>query len=85
MRIQLTAKPCVKWPSFIVFQRFSICHDCAAPLEMTLITFSTSSPAFLAKWMPSESPCTSPAMQIWLTILVSWPAPTGPISPTMRA
>ena len=29
---------------------------------------------------PSLRPCTSPAMQIWFTILASWPAPLGPSS-----
>ena len=28
--------------------------------------------------MASLRPCTSPAMQIWLTILASWPAPLSP-------
>ena len=69
----------------MVLWRFSICQEPAAPLEMTSTTFSMSRPAFLPKWMPSDSPCTRPAMQIWLIILVSWPEPAGPISPTMRA
>ena len=34
-----------------------------------------SSPARMPKLMPSDRPCTRPAMQIWLTILVSWPEP----------
>ncbi len=38
-----------------------------------------------AKSMPSASACTSPAMQIWLTILVSCPLPGPPISVTARA
>ena len=69
----------------MVFQRFSICQDWAAPLEMVSITFCRSRPDFCAKWMPSESAWTRPAMQIWFTILVSWPAPAGPIRVTMRA
>ena len=86
LRIQSTAKPKPSnLTSFMVFQRFSICHDCAAPLEMTEITFSTSSPAFLAKLMPSPRPCSKPAMQIWLTILQSWPAPGPPICTQLLA
>ena len=69
----------------IVLPRFSICHDCAAPLLITSSTRSTSSPALAAKLMPSASAWTSPAMQIWLTILVSWPLPGPPISVTARA
>ena len=38
----------------------------------------------MPKLIPSARPWTSPAMQIWLTILVSWPAPAGPISVTAR-
>ena len=38
LRIQSTAKPKSKLPSSIVCQRFSICHDCAAPFEITSIT-----------------------------------------------
>ena len=72
-RIQSTAKPNSNWPAAIVLKRFSICHDCAAPFEMTPITCSTSRPAALAKWMPSASPCTKPAMQIWFTIFVELP------------
>ena len=44
------------------------------------MTASGSRPAFIAKLMPSDSPCTMPAMQIWFTILVSWPAPAWPIN-----
>jgi hypothetical protein len=69
----------------MVLPRFSICQDCAAPFEITSSTWFTSSPAFSAKAMPSESPCTSPAMQTWFTILVSCPAPEGPSSVTARA
>ena len=32
-----------------------------------------------AKCTASASPWTTPAMAIWLTILVSWPEPDGPI------
>ena len=49
LRIQSTAKPKSNLPSTMVFQRFSICQDCAAPLEMVSITFSMSRPAFWAK------------------------------------
>ena len=34
LRIQSTAKPKSNLPSLMVFQRLSICQDCAAPLEM---------------------------------------------------
>jgi len=34
--------------------------------------------AFLAKCKASARPCTSPAMQIWLHILASWPEPARP-------
>ena len=61
----------------MVLARFSICQDWAAPLEIISTSLAGSSPAFLAKFMPSARPWTRPAMQIWLTILVSWPAPTG--------
>ena len=69
----------------MVLPRFSICQEPAAPLEITSSTASTSRPARLAKWTPSDRPWTRPAMQIWLTILVSWPEPTGPISRQARA
>ena len=69
----------------MVLPRFSICQDPAAPLEITSSTACPSSPAFCAKASPSDSPCNSPAMQIWLTILVSCPAPTAPISRQARA
>jgi len=85
LRIQSTAKPKSNRSAAIVLPRFSSCHDCAAPLPMTSSTRSASSPARIAKSMPSESACTSPAMQIWLTILVSWPAPGAPIRVTARA
>ncbi len=68
----------------MVLPRFSICHDCAAPFEITSSTRLASSPAFSANAMPSESACTSPAMQIWFTIFVSWPEPASPISVTAR-
>ena len=64
----------------MVLWRFSICQLCAAPLEITSTTASISRPAARAKLKPSDRPCTTPAMQIWLTILVSWPAPAGPSS-----
>ena len=32
----------------------------------------------MAKFMPSAKPWTRPAMQIWFTILVSWPLPPAP-------
>ena len=48
-------------------------------------TADTSSPAFLAKCRPSDRPWTRPAMQIWLTILVSWPLPAGPSRLHLRA
>ena len=79
--IQSTAKPKPSnLTSFIAFQRFSICQDCAAPLEITPITFSMSSPARLPKLSASDRPCSRPAMAIWFTILVSCPLPAGPIS-----
>ena len=85
LRIQSTAKPKSNLPWFMVLPRFSICHELAAPLEITSSTASMSSPACLPKWMPSARPCTTPAMQIWLTILVSWPDPAGPRSRLARA
>ena len=62
----------------IVRARLSICQLCAAPLPITSTTSSTSRPARWAKLTPSASPWTTPAMQIWLTIFVSWPEPAGP-------
>src|ERR1700730_1920569 len=59
----------------MVLWRLSICQDWAAPFEMVSTTALTSSPAFLAKWIPSARPSTRPAMQFWLTIFVSWPEP----------
>ena len=85
LRIQSTAKPNSNLPSFMVFQRLSICQDWAAPLEMVSITLGMSRPAFCANARPSETPCTVTATMTWLTILVSWPEPEGPISVTMRA
>src|SRR5918995_93408 len=73
LRIQSTAKPKSNLPWFIVLPRFSICQEPAAPFAMTSRTASMSRPARLPKWMPSASPWTRPAMQIWLTILVSGP------------
>ena len=84
-KVDFTSGPVPNVSPTIVFQRFSICHDCAAPLEIAAITCSISSPAFMPKARPSESPCTSPAMQIWLTILVSWPDPAGPSRLHIRA
>src|SRR5262249_31479101 len=84
LRIQSTAKPKSNLPATIVLYRFSICHDWAAPFEMVAITASMSRPAFFAKWIPSDRPCTNPAIQIWFTIFVSWPAPAGPMSLHMR-
>ena len=43
-RIYSTAKPNSNSPSTIVCQRFSICHDCAAPFEIVSITAAGSSP-----------------------------------------
>ncbi|CFU03366.1 Uncharacterised protein [Bordetella pertussis] len=43
-----------------------------------------SNPAVWPKAMASDRPCTTPAMQTWLTILASWPAPGGPTSVTAR-
>ena len=43
-------------------------------------TFGTSRSAFFAKCSASASPCTTPAIQIWLTILAICPWPAGPIS-----
>ena len=80
LRIHSTAKPKSNSPRAIVAARFSICQLCAAPWRMTSTTASGSSPARAAKLMPSARPWTMPAMQIWLTILVSCPAPARPIS-----
>ena len=55
------------------------------PSVRTEYVFTDASPLFFAKWMASERPCTRPAMQIWLTILVSWPAPAGPSRLHIRA
>ena len=71
LRIQSTAKPKSNLSAIIVLPRFSICHDWAAPLLITSRTFSTSSPAFWPNAIASDNPCTSPAMQIWLTIFVN--------------
>jgi hypothetical protein len=49
------------------------------------MSFSTSRPAFCAKLRPSASPCTTPAMQIWFTILASCPEPEAPRSVQARA
>ena len=43
-----------------------------------------SSPAFWPKAIASDRPCTRPAMQIWLTIFASWPAPLSPRRVTAR-
>ena len=61
LRIQSTAKPKSNLPWTIVFQRFSICQDCAAPFEIVASTLSVSSPARIAKLTASESAWTSPA------------------------
>src|SRR5882672_1851767 len=84
-RIQSTANPKSNLSSTMVLPRFSICQDWAAPLEITSSTSLASRPALSAKFRPSESPWTRPAMQIWLTILVSCPAPEGPSSVTALA
>ena len=42
-------------------------------------------PGALGEVQPSARPCSRPAMQIWLTILASWPEPVGPISTQARA
>ena len=39
-----------------------------------------SRPERSPKAIASDSPCTSPAIAIWLTILASWPEPLGPSS-----
>ena len=85
LRIQSTAKPKSNLPAHMVAARLSICQDWAAPWEITSMTLSMSSPAFRPKFMPSDRPCSRPAMQTWLTILVSWPAPAGPIRMQARA
>ena len=64
----------------MVLPRLSSCQLWAAPLPITSSTWVMSSPAFWPKAMASLRPCTRPAMQTWLTILVSWPAPLSPIS-----
>ena len=38
-----------------------------------------SMPDRLLKWTASARPWTTPAMQIWLTILANWPDPASPI------
>ena len=85
MRIQSTAKPKSNLASTMVGPRLSICQLCAAPLPITPSTAFMSSPARSPKAIASASPCTSPAMAIWLTILASWPAPFGPSSVTALA
>ena len=50
----------------------------AAPLEMVSISLAPSSPARAAKFSPRPDPGATPAMQIWLTILASWPEPWSP-------
>ena len=64
----------------MVLPRLSSCQLCAAPLPITSSARFMSRPAFWPKAIASLKPCTSPAMQIWLTILVSWPAPLSPMS-----
>src|SRR5258706_585346 len=83
--IQSTAKPKSNLSSTMVLPRFSICQDCAAPLEITSSTSFASRPALMAKLRPSDRASTKPAMQIWFTILVSWPEPEGPSSVTALA
>src|SRR5690606_28118538 len=85
LRIQSTAKPKSTSPASMVLWRLSSCQDWAAPLLITAMAASPSSPAHWAKCSASARPWTRPAMQIWFTILVSCPLPTGPISLTMRA
>ena len=85
LRIQSTAKPKSNRPSAIAAWRFCICQLPAAPWLITSTTFSTSSPDFLAKASDSDSAWTSPAMAIWLHILVIWPAPTSPMRRQIRA
>src|SRR5216117_709606 len=78
LRIHSIAKPKPSaLSSLIAFHRFSICQDCAAPLEITEMTFSRSRLFLFAKASATARDCASPTMQIWLTILVSWPEP-GP-------
>ena len=84
MRIQSTAKPKSNLSSIIVVPRLSICQLCAAPLPMTCSTSFMSSPAAWPKAIASDSPCTRPAIEIWLTILASCPEPLGPTSVTAR-
>jgi osmotically-inducible protein OsmY len=79
LRIQSTAKPKSNLPVTMVLPRLSICQLCAAPLPITSSTCFMSSPARWPKAMASDRPCTRPAMQIWLTILASWPAPASPM------
>src|SRR5450759_5759072 len=85
LRIQSTAKPKSNLSSTMVLQRLSICQDWAAPLPITSSTCFMSSPALRPKLMPSARPCARPAMQIWLTILVSWPEPACPSRVTALA
>src|SRR5450756_553032 len=85
LRIQSTAKPKSNLSSTMVLPRLSVCQDGAAPLPIPSSTCFMSRPALRPKLMPSARPCARPAMQIWLTILVSWPEPAGPSRVTALA
>ena len=75
LRIQSTAKPKSNLPC--VHGLVAVLHlpGLGGALRNRLETASTSRPALLGEMHALGSPCTRPAMQIWLTILVSWPAP----------
>ena len=69
----------------MVLPRLSICQLWAAPLPMTSSTSGIGRPLFWPKAIASDRPWTMPAMQIWLTIFASWPAPASPTRVTALA
>ena len=79
LRIQSTAKPKSNLSASMVLPAVLHLPGPGGPLGDHLEHRLAVEPALLAKAIPSDSPCTSPAMQIWLTILVSCPAPAGPM------
>jgi hypothetical protein len=83
LRIQSTAKPKSNLPAFMVLPRFSICQDRPRPWRSPQHRLDIEAGA-LGEMDGLGQPWTRPAMQIWLTILVSWPEPAGPISLHMR-
>jgi len=70
----------------MVLARFSpICQDWAAPLEITSTTLARVEPGELGEVHALGQSLNQTAMQIWLTILVSWPLPSGPSRTQARA